>query len=168
MRSLSGFSVFEAHSDKDALRTLRLVDIDVILRGITGAIGTGAAFLTAAREIAPRATIIAVGKNPEDQTADFLVQDGFTSRELDAVLHHALDRQRLMRELAAKGTPRQPTPAMASVEEPGWDGSALARVLRGFTGVLAAGFDIPRAIGMFLDAIGEIVRPTRVAVLLPD
>ena len=41
-------------------------------------------------------------------------------------------------------------------------------MLRGFTGVLAAGFDLPRALGMFLDAIGELVRPTRMALLLPD
>ena len=44
----------------------------------------------------------------------------------------------------------------------------MARLLRGFTGVLAAGFDVPRALGMFLDSIGELVRPTRMALLRPD
>ena len=41
-------------------------------------------------------------------------------------------------------------------------------MLRGFTGVLAAGFDLPRALSTFLDAIGEVVHPTRVALLVPD
>ncbi|HVG78722.1 MAG TPA: GAF domain-containing protein, partial [Patescibacteria group bacterium] len=45
---------------------------------------------------------------------------------------------------------------------------ALSRVLRGITGGLAAGFDLPRVLGMFLDAIAELVHPTRSAVLLPD
>jgi len=32
VRCLANFSIFEAHGDKDALRTVRLVDIDVIRR----------------------------------------------------------------------------------------------------------------------------------------
>ena len=46
--------------------------------------------------------------------------------------------------------------------------TAFARVLKEFTGAFAAGFDLPRALEMFLDAIGELVRPTRMALLLPD
>jgi len=169
IRSLSGFSIFEAQSDKEALRTLRLVDIDIILRESTGPAGALATFVTAAREIASAATVIAVGASGDDElSADFVVSEGFTSRELDAVLRHALDRQRLLRELAASRAPAPATAPMAKPEEPGWDGAGLARVLRGFTGVLAAGFDLPRALGMFLDAIGEVVHPTRVAILIPD
>lgn len=146
-----------------------MVDIDLILRGNNGPAGALAAFLSGSRETAPRAIVIAIGiKSDDDASVDFTVGDGFTSRELDAVLHHALDRQRLLRELASKPLPTQPIQAIAPTDESVWDGAALARVLRGFTGVLAAGFDIPRALGMFLDAIGEVVRPTRVALLLPD
>src|SRR2546428_3960860 len=169
VRSLSGFSVFEAQADKDALRTLRLVDIDIVLRAKSGPSGALSGFLTSAREIAPHAIVIAVGGATEEEAgADFAVNDGFTSRELEAVLHHALDRQRLTRELASRSTPPQVPPISIMAEEHDWDGAALARVLRGFTGVLAAGFDIPRALGMFVDAIGEVVRPTRVALLIPD
>ena len=169
VRCLSNFSIFEAHGDKDALRTLRLVDIDVILRESLGPAGALTTFAAAARDVAPGAILIAVGASGEDETsAEFTVPDGFTARELDAVLRHALDRQRLLRELAASRTPVPKTvPAPIISEEAGWD-SGLARVLRGFTGVLAAGFDLPRALGMFLDAITEVVRPTRVALLLPD
>jgi PAS domain S-box-containing protein len=169
VRSLSSFSIFEAQSDKEALRTLRLVDIDIILRESTGPAGALATFVTAARDITPGATVIAVGASGDDEsTADFVVSEGFTSRELDAVLRHALDRQRLLRELAASRTPAPVTASTAKPEEASWDGAGLARVLRGFTGVLAAGFDLPRALGMFLDAIGEVVHPTRVAILIPD
>jgi PAS domain S-box-containing protein len=169
VRCLGGFSIFEAHTDKDALRTLRLVDIDVILRETVGPAGALPTFVTAAREVAPGATVIAVGAGGEDEVAaDFTVADNFTSRELEAVLRHAFDRQRLVRELAVSRAPATAAPTPVVSEEPGWDSGGLARVLRGFTGVLAAGFDLPRALGMFLDAITEVVRPTRVALLVPD
>jgi PAS domain S-box-containing protein len=44
----------------------------------------------------------------------------------------------------------------------------LARVLKAFSRVLAAGFDLRRVLETFLDAIGDVVRATRMAVLLPD
>jgi len=168
-RSLTAFSIFEARTDSDALRTLRLVDIDVILREGTGPAGALATFVTSAREISPHPLVVAVGASGEDEdSADFTVSDGFTTRELEAVLHHALDRQRLVRELAAtRSTAPAATAATSTNGEP-WDGVAVARLLRGFTGVLAAGVDVPRALGMFLDSIGELVRPTRMALLRPD
>ena len=168
-RSLTAFSIFEARSDSDALRTLRLVDIDIVLRESTGPAGALATFVTAARDVTPLALVIAVGASGEDEdSADFTVSDGFTARELEAVLRHALDRQRLVREIAVTraAAPTAAAPAAANGEP--WDGVAVARLLRGFTGVLAAGVDVPRALGMFLDSIGELVRPTRMALLRPD
>jgi hypothetical protein len=41
-------------------------------------------------------------------------------------------------------------------------------VLKEFSRVIAAGFDLPRVLDMFLDAIGELLRSTRTALLLPD
>ena len=169
-RSLSAFSIFEASNDKEALRTLRLVDVDIILRESGGPAGALATFVAASRELAPTTTIIAVGTSGEEETvADFVVPENFTSRELDAVLRHALDRQRLLREIAVNRESRPlAITSAASVEETTWDQSGLSRILRGFTGVLAAGFDLPRALNTFLDAIGEIVHPTRAALLVPD
>jgi PAS domain S-box-containing protein len=168
-RSLSAFSIFEARADGDALRTLRLVDIEIILRDSTGPAGALTTFVTAVREITPHALVVAVGTSGEDQdTVDFTVPAAFTARELEAVLRHALDRQRLVRELAASraAAPAAVTPVTGNGEP--WDGVAVARLLRGFTGVLAASVDVPRALGMFLDSIGELVRPTRMALLRPD
>jgi PAS domain S-box-containing protein len=168
-RSLASFSIFEARGDADALRTLRLVDIDVILRESSGPAGTLGTFVAAAREITPHALVVAIGASDDDEdSADFAVSEGFTARELEAVLRHALDRQRLVRELAAARVVRPATaPPQPASEEP-WDGASVGRMLRGFTGVLAAGFDMPRVLGMFLDSIGELVRPTRMALLRPD
>jgi len=170
IRSLAPFSTFEARTEGEALRTLRLVDIDVILRESAGPAGALATFVAAAKDVAPQALVVAVGSSGEDEdSADFTVPDGFTARELEAVLRQALDRLRLAREVAATRAARPAASATRPADdETPWDSAALARVLRGFTGVLAVGFDIPRALGLFIESISELVRPTRVALLRPD
>jgi PAS domain S-box-containing protein len=169
-RSLARFSVFDAPSDADAIKTLRLVDIDIILRDSTGPSGALTTFVAGVRDIAPAALVVALGLvGEEESAADFTVPDGFTARELDAILHHALDKQRLVREIAALRDPSAPSAAEAGAgAASSWDGPALARVLKAFSRVLAAGFDLRRVLETFLDAIGDVVRPTRMAVLLPD
>lgn len=168
-RSLSRFTVFEAGSDADALKTLRLVDIDLVLRESTGPSGALSTFVTGVREIAPSALIVALGlAGEEERAADFTVPDGFTSRELEAVLQHAVDRQRMARELRTLRAQPVATPAAATAGDSSWDGPALARVLKAFSRVFAAGFDLRRVLETFLEAIGDVVRPTRLAVLLPD
>ena len=169
LRSLRDFSVFEAASDPEAVKTLRLVDIDIVLRDSAGPAGALTTFVATVRQLAPFAIAIAVGlAGEEEESADFAVQDGATAREIETVLRHALDKQRLAREVATLRSSAVPAPVVAAAAEPAWDGAALARALKGFTRVFAAGFDLPRAIEMFLDAIGDLVRPTRMALLLPD
>jgi PAS domain S-box-containing protein len=170
LRSLANFTVFEAASDGEALKTLRLVDIDLVLRDSIGQAGALSTFVTAVKEIVPAALVVAMGVAGDDEeTADFVVADGFSPRELDGVLRHALDKQRLVRELTALRSPAAPlVPVPAPSADDAWDGAALSRVLKGFTRVFAAGFDLRRVVEMFLDATGELVRPTRMALLLPD
>lgn len=169
LRSLKDFSVFEAVSDAEAIKTLRRVDIDIVLRDSAGPAGALSTFVATVRQLAPFAIAIAVGlAGEEEESADFAVQDGASSREIEGVLRHALDKQRLAREVATLRSSAVPAPVAAALTEPAWDGAALARALKGFTRVFAAGFDLPRVIEMFLDAIGDLVRPTRMALLLPD
>ncbi len=175
LRSLGGFTVFQTQSDSDALTTLRLVDVDVILRDSAGLPGALATFVAGVRANAPATLIVALGPAGADETAaDFAIPDHFTGRDLDAVLRQALDKQRLLRELAALRAAAAAGPHPAGVPfagapvTPGWDDASLARVLQGFARVFAAGFDLPRVTEMALDAIGDLVRPTRMALLLPD
>jgi len=170
LRGLGGFTIFEAPSDNEAIKTLRLVEIDLVLRDSAGPGGALSTFVSGTREVAPAALVVAVGAAGEEEaTADFMVPDGFTTRELDAVLRHALDKQRLVREIKMLRAPSIPlAPARAVADDTSWDNAALARVLKAFSRVFAAGFDLRRVLDTFLEAIGDVVRPTRVAVLLPD
>jgi PAS domain S-box-containing protein len=170
LRGLGAFTIFEAPSDAEAVKTLRLVEIDLVLRDSAGPAGALSTFVSGARDVAPGALVVAVGAAGEEEaTADFMVPDGFTTRELDTVLRHALDKQRLMREIKMLRFPSTPLPAArAAADETSWDNAALARVLKAFSRVFAAGFDLRRVLDTFLEAIGDVIRPTRVAVLMPD
>jgi PAS domain S-box-containing protein len=171
-RSLSGFSVFPVDSDAEALKTLRLVDVDLVLRESSGPAGALSTFVAAVRDVAPTTFVIAIGlAGEEERAADFTLPDGYTARDLTAVLEQALEKQRLVRELNALRAPATTPPAESSSAagaKTSWDGPALARVLRDFSRVLAAGFDLRRVLDTFLDAISDVVRATRMAVLLPD
>src|SRR5881628_219722 len=167
--ALGDHSVFVAQGDTDALKTLRLIDIDVILRGGPALARGLEAFVAHAREIAPSALTVAIGATGDEaEAADFSLSTTFTQRELDGALRHVTDKLRLTREITALRSSLAPEgPGIATGPDEPWEGVAFARVLREFTRAFAAGFDLPRALEMFLDAIGELVRPTRMALLLP-
>jgi PAS domain S-box-containing protein len=167
--ALGDHSVFVAQSDIEALKTLRLVDIDVILRGGPRLSQDLGAFMTRVKEAAPSAMTVAIGApGDEAETADFALPLTFTRRELEGALRHVTDKLRLTREITAlrSGLAPEGPGVTAGPNEP-WEGAAFARVLKEFTRAFAAGFDLPRALEMFLDAIGELVRPTRMALLMP-
>jgi nitrogen-specific signal transduction histidine kinase len=166
-RILSGFTVFEAAGDADALQTLRLIEVDLVLRDGRAPAGVIPAFLGRVRNFAPLALMVTVGATREEDeaAADFSLSEELSAREVDSVLRQARERQRLAQELAAL---RAPASAPEVERGPRWDEATFARVLRGFTRLFAAGFDLPRVLDKFVDAVAELVRPARIAVLLPD
>src|SRR5437870_11850631 len=170
MSALRDHSVFAAPNDAEALKTLRLIEIDVVLRGGAGMPREIEPFVARVRAIAPSALTVAIGVAAEEsETTDFTLPMTFTQGELDGVLRRVIDKLRLNPEITALRSilvPHAPDFAVGA-DEP-WEGAAFARVLKEFTRAFAAGFDLPRALEMFLDAIGELVRPTRMALLLPD
>src|SRR3989442_2817204 len=169
MSALRDHSVFAAPNDAEALKTLRLIEIDVVLRGGAGMPRDIEPFVAQVRAIAPSALTVAIGVAAEEsETTDFTLPVTFTQRELDGVLRRVIDKIRLTREIPALRSSLAPeAPGVAVGADEPWEGAAFARVLKEFTRAFAAGFDLPRALEMFLDAIGELVRPTRMALLLP-
>jgi PAS domain S-box-containing protein len=168
-RALAACSVFVAGDETEALRILRLVDADVVVFDSRGG-GDLSAFAARLKETRPGTPLLAVGA-PDDvaASADFTLADGFSPRELDAALRQVADRHRLLAEIAAlrrqlaSGGPG----SRASDDDPR-EAPAIGGILREFTRVLAAGFNLGRVLDLFLDAIGHLLRPARSALLLPD
>ncbi len=177
-RAFGNCTTFLAQSDGEALKTLRSVEVNVVLRDCRGPAKNLPAFVARVKELGPSALVVAVGAGEDEaEAADFIVPASFTQRDLDAALRRLGDKQRLLRELAVLKTlapltpttaPMAPAAQQPSPEAPPSTTPALQRVLKEFSRVLAAGFDLPRVLDMFLEALGELLRPTRCAVLMPD
>jgi two-component system, NtrC family, sensor histidine kinase AtoS len=168
-RALSGLSVFVASSDAEAMGLLRYVDVDVVVRDATSPGRPADEFVAEVRRAAPAVLTATVGSEVPESDADFTLPGEFTQRDVESMLARLTDKQRLMRELAVlRARVGTPSPAVPPSSDPAWDGAALARALKEFTRVFATGFDLGRAREMFLDAIAELVRPSRMALLMPD
>jgi PAS domain S-box-containing protein len=169
VRALAPYSSFVAASDAEAVKTLRLIDVDVVFRDCVALARGLDVLVTRVKEIAPAALTVAVGVDDDGAAADFTLPAGFTVPQLETVLRQARDKHRLLRELASLRAHAASAPAAAPAEtDAPWDGAALAGVLKEFTRVFAAGFDLPAALEIVLNAIGELVRPTRMALLVFD
>src|SRR3989441_137204 len=170
LRNFAGASVFVAASDADALKTLRIVDVDVVFRDSARPAADLHAFVIRVKDVRPSALVVAIAP-PEDSAdgADLSLPAGFSQRDLEAAVRQVGDRRRLLHEIATLRSQASvpvvsEAPAAETIREP----AAFARILTEFTRVLAAGFDLPRTLEMFLDAIGELLRPSRSALLLLD
>jgi hypothetical protein len=163
-------TLFMATSDVEALKTLSLIDVDVVLRHSPAGAAGLEAFVARVKERAPHAGIIVAGAVEQDtEVADFVIPATCTASELQSAFRWVSERQRLLRENAALRTRSAGgAPALGDTTTAPWEGSPIARILKEFTRVFAAGSDLPRVLEMFLDAIGELVRPARMAILLPD
>ena len=95
----------------------------------------------------------------------------FTARHLQDVLRQAEEKLRLIDEVAAFRSSRvtaageRPDESILGAEV---SSHALTQVAKEFSKALAAGFDLPRVLNLFLDAVAEMVRPSRCAILLAD
>ncbi len=179
MRALEDASVFTAVSDEEALRTLRLTEMELVVKEATPPLKTLSSFIARVRNVCPTAVIVCIlapgAATPEDEAAaeaaDFVLLEPFTGRSLQGVLKQAEDKLRLLQEVAALRASRRPplegAPDDAGAGQP-VSSHALTQMAKEFAKALAAGFDLPRVLDQFLDGVGELVRPSRSAILLAD
>ena len=170
-RPLGNRSIFSAAAGPEAIEALQLTEVDLIVADGTSGARAFSEFAARARELAPAAVLIGIGDDDGiSDAADFRLAAAFEHRDLAAVLRQAEERHRLVQELTAL---RLLTPARASEpsgrpDAPDVSARALEQALKEFAKALAVGFDLRRMLDLFLDALGEIVRPSRGALLLGD
>jgi PAS domain S-box-containing protein len=170
LRTFAGASIFVTRTDAEAIRTLPLVDVEAVIYDARGAHRDLDGFVARAKELRPGSIVIAIGPSGDAAEAvDFVLTDDWTQRDLDVVLRQVADRQRLLREIAVLRSQAAPhSPSGGGAGEEVRETTALAPVLKEFTRVFAAGFDLRRVLEMLLDALGQLLRPSRSALLLPD
>ncbi len=173
-------SVFFASSDEEALKTLRVTPVEAIVKEAVPPLREVPTFITRVRQLCPSVVVICTlppgASSPDDESAaegaDFVLLQPFTSRHLRDVLRQAEEKLRLLEEVAAFRSSRRGTAPADGHEGSilGLEASsqALTQVAKEFAKALAAGFDLPRVLDLFLDAVSEMVRPSRSAILLTD
>ena len=90
LRALEDTSVFTATSDEEALRTLRLTEMELIIKEATPPLRNLDSFITRVRHLAPTGVIVCVltpgTASSEDESAagaaDFVLLQPFTTRHL--------------------------------------------------------------------------------------
>jgi signal transduction histidine kinase/DNA-binding response OmpR family regulator len=179
-RALTDYSVFPAQTDEEALRTLRLAEVDLILKHADQPGRDLDGFIAKARRLRPTAVVVCIvpteGLSPDDEfaaeEADFALPYPFSPQHLRAVLRQADEKLRLLQEVAALRSAHRPAGPDAAMEEadPAFAPSPLelTQVAKEFAKALAAGFDLPRVLDLFLDAVSELARPSRSAILLSE
>jgi len=179
VHALGDRSVFFAASDEEALKTLRVTQVEAVVKEAAPPLRAVPSFVARARHLCPNAVVICVlppGESSQDdenaaEAADFALLQPFTSRHLQDVLRQADEKLRLLEEVAAfrsshLGTAGNgPEGSILGLEA---SSHALAQVAKEFAKALAAGFDLRRVLDLFLDAVAEMVRPSRSAILLAD
>ncbi|HUM16783.1 MAG TPA: PAS domain-containing protein [Candidatus Nitrosotalea sp.] len=171
-------SIFTAVSDDEALRTLRLTGMELIVKEAAPPYKNLGSFISSVRHLCPTAVVLCIvpgAESIEDEStveaADFVLLQPFTTRQLQSLLKQADDKLRLLQELAALRASRQagaegtPDGAPAGVSA---SSHALTQMAKEFVKALAAGFDLPRVLDQFLDGVAELVRPSRAAILLAE
>jgi PAS domain S-box-containing protein len=163
-RALREHAVLATGSDAEALRIAGYVDVDVVVRD-TGDRPRGLPEFVTALTQTGSALVITVGPGEEGVVIECSVPSGADAHVLRSAVERAGEKRRLMREVDwLRARPAEFT----TVPDPAWDVDALSRTLKELTRSFAAGFDRPRVLATFLDAIGELVRPSRIALLLED
>jgi nitrogen-specific signal transduction histidine kinase len=166
--ALPDASLFVASTDAEALAQLGRIEIDIAVWA-NGAVRTGAgSLLGRVRALMPACVTVAIGTDEDEETpADLAVAGTCTPRQLHTVLSRALERHRLLQENAALRA-RVPSAPPASAFAGDQPAPPSARLLKEFTRILAAGFDLSRTLSMFVEAVFEFLRPARLALLLPE
>src|SRR5207247_2059608 len=146
-----------AASDDEALKTLRVTQVEAIVKDAFAPLREVPRFIARARHVCPSAVVICVlpaGESSEDdesaaEAADFVLLQPFTSRHLQDIVRQAEEKLRLLEEVAAFRSSR------GTASGNGHEGSilgleasshALTQVAKEFAKALAAGFDLPRVL----------------------
>jgi len=179
-RSFNGRSVFSAHTDEEGLRTLRVTEVELIVKEATAPIRDVPAFIARARQLCPAAVVVCVVQadraTAEDEeaveAADFVLLQPFSSRHLQGVLRQAEDKLRLVQEVAALRVAQTRPAGLGVVQDSpapaGGSGEGPGQVVKEFAKALSAGFDLSRVLDLFLDAVSEMTQPSKSAILIAD
>jgi nitrogen-specific signal transduction histidine kinase len=168
-------TLFTAESPADAVEFLQLTKVDVVVGAFDTRTPKIVKFFEDVKavqrhcvtlDLAPPPPPDGAGEETSIPRTDFVLRRPFSREDLCQLIEQALEKQRLLEELASvRGQVGiQPTPAAPKLNSD-LSLSRIGQILRDFAKAFSAKSDLPRALTLFLDAIGEFLRPSRMSIL---
>jgi len=168
-------TLFTAESPADAVEFLQLTKVDVVVGAFDTHSPQVVQFFEQVKAVQRHCVTLYLAPPPPpdgagDETSiprtDFVLRRPFSREDLGQIVDQALEKQRLLEELASvrgqAGT--QPTPVTPKLTGD-LSLSRIGQILRDFAKAFSVKSDLPRALNLFLDAIAEFLRPSRMSIL---
>ncbi|MGH8068584.1 MAG: histidine kinase dimerization/phospho-acceptor domain-containing protein [Candidatus Entotheonellia bacterium] len=168
-------TLFTAESPVDAVEFMQLTKVDVVVGAFDMRSPNVVQFFEQVKTVqrhcvtlylAPPPPPDGAGEETSMPRTDFLLRRPFSREDLCQIIDQALEKQRLLEELASVrgqvGT--QPTTAARKLSSD-LSLARIGQILRDFAKAFSAKSDLPRALNLFLEAIGEFLRPSRMSIL---
>jgi nitrogen-specific signal transduction histidine kinase len=169
-------TLFAAESPVDALEFLQLTKVDVVVAAFEAHSSKSLQFFAQVKALQRHCVTVYLAPAPppdgaEEETSmpqsDFVLRRPFTGDDLRRVIEQALEKQRLLEELASlRSQSGSQQPATSPKMGADLSLARIGQILRGFAKAFSANNDLSQALNLFLDAISEFLRPSRVSILV--
>jgi nitrogen-specific signal transduction histidine kinase len=178
LRELLGpiYTLFTAASLDEALDYLRLTKVDVVITACEDRTFPCAELFEQAKAIQPHCVTCYIapplspdllGSENDLPRSDFLLRRPFDGNGLRLTLEQALEKQRLLEEIGALREQRtSPQPPAPSVNGGELSFARIGQILRNFTKAFGTNFDLQRTLNLFVEAISEFLRPSRLSIMV--
>src|SRR6266511_2770753 len=169
-------TLFAAESPVDALEFLQLTKVDVVVAAFEAHSPKSLQFFAQAKALQQHCVTVYLAPAPppdgaEEEAAmpqsDFVLRRPFSGDDLRQVIEQALEKQRLLEELASlRSQSGSQQPAASPKTGADLSLARIGQILRGFAKAFSANNYLSQALNLFLDAISEFLRPSRVSILV--
>jgi nitrogen-specific signal transduction histidine kinase len=170
------YTLFIAESRGDALECLQLTKVDVVVGVFETRSAEVVQFFEQAKVLQPNCVTLylapplppnSVGSEMFVPESDFCIRRPFSRDELHLTVKQAIEKQQFIEGLASHW--EQPSVQRPSRPFKPAGELSLARIgqiLGDFAKAFSSNFDLNRALNLFLDAVGDLLRPSRLSILV--
>jgi DNA-binding NtrC family response regulator len=170
------YTLFIAESQGDALECLQLTKVDVVVGAFETRSLEIVQFFEQAKVMQPNCVTLylapplppdSVGSEVFVPQSDFSIRHPFSGDELRLTVKQAIEKQQLIEGLASHREQGSVQPPSLPLKPAGELSLArIGQILRDFAKAFSSNFDLERALNLFLDAVGELLRPSRLSILV--
>jgi nitrogen-specific signal transduction histidine kinase len=170
------YTLFVAESQGDALECLQLTRVDVVVGVFETRSVEIVQFFEQAKVLQPNCVTLylapplppnSAGSELFVPESDFCIRRPFSRDELHLTVKQAIEKQQLIEGLASHReqlSVQRPSKPLKPAGELSL--APIGQILRNFAKAFSSNFDLNRALNLFLDALGDLLRPSRLSILV--